>query len=247
MMTPVIKKFINPDSLSVGVAEYFVDLAKAAVATKDCFCVALAGGRTPKSTYQLLSTPTFVNRIDWPKVKIFWGDERCVSPDDEHSNFRMTNETLLQHVPVLPENIYRMKGELDPGEAALQYEKNLQNAFGLPHDQELAPRFDLILLGLGRDGHTASIFPGTAAVFESDHWVLAHFIPALQAWRLTLTPVILNAAQNAIFLVSGMDKAEITYSVLKGDYQPETLPSQIVQPENGNLFWFVDKDAACKL
>jgi 6-phosphogluconolactonase len=202
----------------------------------------LAGGTTPQSTYEVLATVEFVQRIEWEKVHIFWGDERCVASNHEDSNYRMAFDTMLKHLPIPVKQIYRMKGEIEPKEAAKEYETWLQSFFG-----GRAPRFDLILLGLGDDGHTASLFPGTRAVSETRRLVLDNYVRKLSTWRLTMTPQLINQATNVTFLVSGEGKAEILRRVLAGRYSPEEFPSQIIRPENGQMRWLLDAAAAALL
>ena len=174
---------------------------------------------------------------------IFFGDERCVPLDDARSNYRLARETLLDQVAVPPDNIHRIKGEIDPAQAALIYEQELQ---GLFRSRSL-PAFDLICLGMGENGHTASLFPGTAALHERERWVVAQYVEVMQTWRVTFTAPLLNAARHIAFLVEGASKAEMLWRVLDGPYQPEVLPSQLIQPVSGQLHWLVDAAAASKL
>jgi len=235
---------IFPDaaSLALAAAEHIITLAHAAMSGHEGFSIALSGGSTPKTLYELLATPAYAERIDWSRVHVFWGDERCVPPDDVESCYRMAWEALLDHVPVPPANIHRIQGEIPPEEAATKYERLLHHFFG---DQ--SPRFDLILLGMGDDGHTASLFPGTKALSEEKRWVIENYVEAKQMWRVTLTKNAINAAANVIFLISGAGKAERLRQVLEGNYEHDKLPSQLIKPENGNLLWMVDQDAAALL
>jgi 6-phosphogluconolactonase len=179
--------------------------------------------------------------VDWARVHVFWGDERCVPPDHAESNYRMAREALLDQVSIIPaQNVHRMRGEIDPEEAADGYETDLRACFGV----SAPPRFDLILLGMGDDGHTASLFPGAEAIREQARWVAAYYVEKLGAWRLTLTPVVLNAAANVIFLVVGAGKAARLREVLDGPYQPDRLPAQVVRPSDGRLLWMVDQAAS---
>jgi 6-phosphogluconolactonase len=155
--------------------------------------VALAGGSTPRAAYALLATEEFAARVDWSRVHVLWGDERCVPPDDPDSNYRMAREALLDKIPIPTENVHRIRGELPPDEAAAAYQAELEAVLGA------GGRFDLVLLGMGVDGHTASLFPGTAALHEGERWVVAAFVDKLSAWRVTLTPVVLNAAAQVTF------------------------------------------------
>jgi 6-phosphogluconolactonase len=239
---------IYPDSaaLARAAAERIVSLAGEAIGARGRFSMGLSGGSTPRALYTLLASNEVAPRIDWAHVHVFWGDERCVPPDDSESNYRMARETLLDHVPLPESNIHRMLGEIDPAQAAADYEQVLRPFFrqstgpkNLPQ-----PRFDLLLLGMGEDGHTASLFPGTAALHELSRWVVENHVEKLGAWRITLTAPAINAAATVIFLVSGGAKAAILRAVLKGPHQPEKYPSQLVKPENGDLIWMVDTAAA---
>jgi 6-phosphogluconolactonase len=229
-------------ALARAAAKHFIALAQEAVGARGRFAVALAGGSTPRAMYALLATGEFATRVDWTRVHIFWGDERCVPPDRPDSNYRMAREALLDHIPIPSDHVHRIQGEIEPALAADAYERTLQ-AFFTPG----RPCFDLILLGLGDDGHTASFFPGTAAIHEPTRWVVGHTVSKLNAWRVTLTPVAINAAANVTFLVSGATKAERLNQVLTGPYQPDVLPAQIVQPVKGRLLWLVDSAAAAQL
>jgi len=241
---------VYPDSVALArkVAALFVELADSAMATSGRFSVALAGGSTPKAAYSLLASDEFAPRVDWSLVHVFWGDERCVPPEHADSNYRMARETLLDYVPIEVGNIHRIRGEDDPAHAAHDYEMLLQSFFdGRCMMPQLCSRFDLIMLGMGDDGHTASLFPGTAAIHEDNHWVVAHHVEKLDAWRVTLTPVALNAASNIIFTVAGANKAEPLKQVLNGPDQPDVFPSQIIRPFDGNVHWLVDQAAAALL
>jgi 6-phosphogluconolactonase len=234
-----VHQFPNSGSLAVGAAEQLIELANTAITEHGRFSIALSGGSTPKSLYELLATPAYAGRINWQQVHVFWGDERCVPPDHVDSCYRMARESLLDHVPIPPDSIKRMLGERPPNEAADQYELVLQTFFG-----QQSPRFDLILLGMGDDGHTASLFPGTKALDEQTRWVIENYVEVKQMWRVTMTKTAINAAANVMFLVSGNSKAERLHEVIQGAYTPYQLPSQLIQPENGKLMWFVDQDAA---
>jgi 6-phosphogluconolactonase len=236
---PKMTIYPGPDDLVRAAAGLFADLASAAVEATDRFTVALAGGGTPRPVYELLAQPEFADRIPWDKVHIFFGDERCVPPTDELSNFRMARKALLDHVPLTPENIHRVEGEEDPAKAALAYEEDMRRVFGTG----APPAFDLIFLGLGDDGHTASLFPGLDGLRERKRWVVSQFVEEMGAWRVTFTPVVINAARNVVFLVTGAGKAEIVERVLSGPYVPDVLPAQLVQPDMGSSFWLVDEAA----
>jgi len=237
-----ISVFAGADELARAVTEEFVELAATAIADRGRFAVALAGGSTPRAAYTLLASESFASRVDWSRVLFFWGDERCVPPDHPESNYRMAHEALLDHVPVPGQNVFRVLGEEEPVQAADTYEGELRTLFG-----GSIPRFDLVMLGMGGDGHTASLFPGTAAVHEAVRWVMAHRVEKLDAWRVTFTPVILNAAANVLFAVSGAGKAHRLREVLEGPHRPDVLPAQVVKPSAGRLVWMVDEAAAAEL
>src|SRR5437867_12130990 len=238
------------EALMEAAAARFVSAAGAALRASGRFVVALAGGSTPKALYALLAGAPWAGRVDWSRVHIFWGDERCVPPDDPASNYRMTREALLAHVPVSEQNVHRIRGEDDPHRAAAAYERVLRETFATPvGPPRPAPgaRFDLVLLGMGDNGHTASLFPGGTAVRESERWVVAESVAEVRMWRITLTPVVLNGAAEVLFLVSGGDKASMLHRVLDGPVRPDTYPAQIVAPHHGRLRWLVDTDAAAEL
>lgn len=229
-------------ALSQAAAVYFAEAATQAVSMRSRFAVALSGGSTPKSLYSLLAGDEFRGRIPWAQTHFFWGDERCVPPDDPQSNYRMTREALLSRVPVPAANIHRMRGEdPDPQQAARRYEDELRAFFG----QE-PPRFDLVLLGLGEEGHTASLFPGSPALEERERLVAAPYVEKLRAYRLTLTLPALNAAERVGFLVSGEKKRAILAQVLYGIATPP-VPAQRVRPRQGTLLWFIDAQAGADL
>lgn len=226
-------------------SEEFIRLAGQAVQSSGRFTVALSGGSTPRGLYQLLASDSCKKRIPWSSVHFFWGDERCVAPDHPESNYRMAREALLARISIPVENIHRMAGEEEPAVAATEYENELKKFFRLP-DGAL-PRFDLILLGLGEEGHTASLFPGSAGLAESKRMVMAHYVEKLKAHRLTLTLPVLNHGAEVVFLVSGSSKAEIVKEVLAGDGEAAMLPAARVRPFNGHLAWMVTRDAAALL
>ncbi len=232
----------SPEELAQAAAALFAERAAAAVSARGRFSAALSGGKTPVALYTLLAKAPFVSQIPWSHVHLFWGDERCVPPDHGDSNYRMTREFLLDHVPIPPANVHRMPGEMDPVEAAARYEGELR-AFFSPHGEGI-PVFDFILLGLGEDGHTASLFPGTRAIRESARWVVGHHVDAQKGWRITLTPPVINAARTVVFIAAGAGKAAVLKEILEGPFRPDTLPAQIVRPSRGELRWMLDRDAA---
>ena len=221
-------------TLAIAAAEHFVSLAREAVAAREQFNVALAGGSTPRTTYTLLAEPPFAAQVDWSRVQIFWGDERCVPPAARDSNYRMAWETLLSQIPIPAQNIHRIKGELPPQQAASAYQCELEAVLGP------AGRFDLIWLGLGTDGHTASLFPDTRALAEQERWVRANYVERLASWRITLTLPIINAARQVTFLVSGENKLQALNRIQAG----ERLPAALVNPLPGKLRWLLDAAAA---
>ncbi|HVT38722.1 MAG TPA: 6-phosphogluconolactonase [Gemmatimonadaceae bacterium] len=247
---PEIQVFPTSDALTAGAAECFVAVAAAAIRTTGRFILALSGGVTPRALYERLASQGYSSRVNWPQAQVFWGDERCVPADDAASNARMAREALLDNVPVRSERVHAIRGQDDPVRAATAYESELRAALGTPAGAPThAPGacFDLVLLGLGGDGHTASLFPGMSAVRETELWVMAEYIPAVSAWRVTLTPIVVNAASEIVFLVSGREKASILQRVLEGPPDAQHLPAQTIAPTAGRLRWLVDADAAANL
>ena len=245
---------VLPDAaaLAEAAAELLAASAAEATAARGLFSVILSGGSTPRAMHANLVSGKAGRNIDWERVHFFWGDERCVPHEHPDSNYRMARETLLDPNDVPPENVHRIQGELPPETAASTYEAELREFVaahpalgGLP-----APRFDLILLGMGDDGHTASLFPHSAAIHEARRWVVAvpHTAPPPPVVpRVTLTPIVINAAAQVVFLVSGAAKAERLQKVIEGKRNPDELPSQIVRPTHGQLTWLLDAAAASRL
>jgi 6-phosphogluconolactonase len=245
---PKITVYPHNESLVKGAADFIADQATQAIAARGRFTLALSGGNTPKPVYARLATPEYRDRLDWSKVLIFFGDERCVPPDDPQSNYLMVKTALLDQVPLPTGNIFRIRGEDSPEKAAADYTDALQDIFGGDQMAGAPPEgFDLILLGMGDNGHTASLFPGLAAVTETFRWVMALYVEVVGMWRITMTPVVINAARKAAFLVSGASKADVLQRVLEGPYEPVVLPSQIIKPASGELLWLLDEPAAAKL
>lgn len=241
-----IRIFPDVQSLSEAAAHEWVRCAREAAAARGRFTIALSGGSTPKHLYQLLAGEPFRSQVDWSHVEIFWGDERCVPPDHPDSNYRMAREAMLANLPIPAEHIHRIEAERsDRDAAARDYEAVLARAFGVAIGRE-PPALDLVLLGMGPDGHTASLFPQTQALDETKRWVVANPVPQLHTQRLTLTRPILNRAREVLFLVAGADKAERLAEVLAGPADPKRLPSQTIQPE-GQFLWFLDRAAAARL
>lgn len=227
----------DKEELARAAARDFVERSKRAIEETDRFAVALAGGSTPEATYELLARE-HADDVEWDRVHVFFGDERSVPPDSEDSNYRMADEALLSHVS--PGGVYRMRGELLPDEAAVAYEAELREFFDTPGRP---PEFDLVMLGIGDDGHTASLFPGTPALGVTDRWVAQNPVPKLETVRITLTLPVLNAAKAVDFLVAGEGKAETLKEILEGDADPEQYPAKLVRPA-GDLTWMVDRAAA---
>jgi len=244
-----IEYIVEPDGAALArrTAEHFVELAEQAVARKGWVRIAISGGSTPKAAFQLLADPAepWLKRMPWDKLELYWVDERTVRPDAPDSNYRMTREAMLDHVPLKPEQVHRMEGELEPEVAAARYESLLRDRFRLEGAE--SPRFDLVALGMGEDGHTASIFPHTEAVHTVDRLVMANHVPKLNTWRLTLTWPVINHGTSVFFLIGGGNKAELIKEVFTGASDPERLPSQLIWPAGGILTLILDKDAAALL
>ncbi|XGV97658.1 MAG: 6-phosphogluconolactonase [Leptolyngbya sp. BL-A-14] len=241
-----IQVLADAEALTQAAATEFVKQAKQAIATSGRFTVALSGGSTPKSLYALLATEPWRRQIPWSHVHFFWGDERHVPPDHADSNYRMTQERLLFQVPVPAENVHRIQTENpDASSVAAGYEQAIRQFFKL-HENEL-PQFDLVLLGMGPDGHTASLFPHTKVIHEQTRLVAAPWVEKFKTYRITLTPPVLNNANHIIFFVTGAEKAETLKAVLEGEYQPDRFPSQLIQPTHGTVLWMVDQAAASLL
>jgi 6-phosphogluconolactonase len=239
-----IATFPDTDTLSHEAARYIVQTAQAAIAAYGRFTFALSGGNTPKKLYGLLGSETYRTQIDWARVEIFWSDERCVPPESEDSNYRMAKEVLLDRAPIPPAQVHRIQAEItDRDAASLAYTQEMQRVFS----GESIPAFDLIQLGMGPEGHTASLFPHQASLHEQQRLVMPVTVPKPPPPRLTFTPPLLNAAHRILFLVTGADKAEAVQAVIEGPYQPDEYPAQIVRPHTGEVTWMFDSAAAGKL
>ena len=231
-----LRVYNDARELSEAAAQLFVEEARSRIDESGRFAVALAGGSTPKMTYEILAREYGgPEDLDWSKVHAFFGDERSVPPDHEDSNYRMAQEALLSHVPV--GSVHRMRGEMEPREAAALYEEELEEFFGGP------PVLDLVLLGIGEDGHTASLFPDTPALDARDRWAVENPVEKLNTTRLTLTVPAVDAARKVAFLVAGEGKAEALEEILEGDANPHKYPAKLVRPE-AELAWMVDRAAA---
>lgn len=230
------------DELSRAAAQLFVEIAGRSIDARGRFSVALSGGSTPRALYERLTRPEFRDRVDWTNVKFFFGDERRVPHDSPESNFRMARESLLDELRIDPGDVHAWETlEENPTETALKYANELKEFFGG------RPRFDLVLLGLGSDAHTASLFPHTEALHERERFAVENWIEKLGDYRFTITFPVINNAANTIFLVSGEAKAQAVSDVLEGDFRPDDLPAQFVLPENGELYWLLDEPAASLL
>ena len=238
----MVKRFDDLQQLNTAAAELFVQNARAAIAERDRFTVALTGGSSPVALYRLLASPAYRDQVQWDKVYVFWGDERWVPLDDERSNARMSFETLLSHVPVPPSQVFAMWADgVMPDEQAQTYEAQLR--------QHLRPEgsFDLILLGMGGDGHTASWFPHTDVLNERDKWVAAYYLPEQDMYRITLTVPLINRAKKIAVITFGAGKADALYEVLKGERNTELYPAQLLPTDDHQINWLVDRAAAAKL
>ena len=238
----MIRVLHDYEDLSQVAAELFTVQSRQADLVCGRFSVALSGGETPRRMYELLATPHYRDRIHWEEVHVFWSDERCVPENDPRSNSRMARQALLDHVPIPPENIHPIHCDQSPQQAAAQYEKELKIFFSVKN-----PNFHLVLLGMGENGHTASLFPHTTALNEKEKWVTEVFVEELGMYRVTFTAPFINHAEQVVFLVSGADKAKVLESVLEGAYQPHELPAQLIRPKGNHPTWLVDKVASHKL
>jgi 6-phosphogluconolactonase len=244
-----IKYYVEPDAAALAwrAAQYFTEMAWEAVAGRGRARIAISGGSTPRAAFELLADPSqpWRARMPWERLDLYWVDERAVPPGDAESNYRMTREALLDRVPLRAEQIHRIEGELDPQAAAARYESELRSSFRA--EGARLPRFDLIALGMGDDGHTASLFPRTEALHETKRLVTANYVPQKDAWRVTLTWPLINYASSVFFLIAGADKASVLSEVLTGPRDPQRLPSQLIWPSSGILTLILDKAAAALL
>lgn len=238
----MIRVFKTKEELSKAASEIFIETAKSAIAESGAFKVALTGGSSPESIYKLLAGEDYVSEIDWSKVFIFWGDERWVPLNDESSNAGMAFNSLLKHVPIPSDQIFPMwESGSEPEKFAERYEELLRNQLGTEG------RFDLILLGMGEDGHTASLFPGTKVLAEKERWVVAYYLEAQQMYRITMTEPLLNKAKKIMFMVFGAGKADALFEVLEGEKNEYVYPAQLINQESKDVFWLVDALAAARI
>ncbi|MFD2718116.1 6-phosphogluconolactonase [Hymenobacter monticola] len=239
---PQLHVFATVEEVLHGLADLFVALANRATAARGRFSVALSGGGSPKKLYELLASPAYCERVRWEQVYFFFGDERNVPATDPQSNFRMATEALLAPLHIAPAQVFAVNTVLPPDEAAAEYTHTINDFFG-----EAEPRFDLVLLGLGDNSHTASLFPRTAVLHDATVGASAVFVPELDAHRITLTAPLLNLAQAVAFLVYGGDKAAAVHHVLRDARNVEEFPAQLIAPRAGELHWFLDEAAATEL
>jgi 6-phosphogluconolactonase len=250
----------NIEELSQQVAEWMVDYIHKTLQLQDRFTIALSGGGTPKKLHLLLASGSFKNKIDWQKLHVFWGDERYVPFTDERNNAKMAFDTLLDHVPVPKSQIHIMRTDIDPEESAKEYEGILKRYFltdasyrqkdifkELQTTDHKPQTFDLVLLGLGDNAHTLSLFPGEEVIHEKNHWVRSVFVKEINMQRITLTAPVVNLSKRIAFLVSGQDKADAVSHVILNDYTPDLYPAQVIKPVNGELYWFLDEAAAMRI
>ena len=238
----MVQIFDDTLALSKAAVDLFIEAAREAVRERGRFTVALTGGSSPLHLYQLLAQSPNRERIPWSQTYVFWGDERWVPLTDERSNAKMAYEALLDQVPIPKDQIYPMWGDQQPEDFALQYENLLQDFF-----QQSDKSFDLVLLGMGDDGHTASLFPGTAVLEEQSRWVQAYYLEQQSMYRITLTAPVINMARKIVFITFGEKKADALFEVLEGDYKPEKYPAQLIEAREGAVVWLVGKGAAKRL
>jgi 6-phosphogluconolactonase len=246
-VTVTYRVLATPAATARAAAQFFLEAAVKAVTARGVARIAISGGSTPKSMFGLLADPAgpFLKQVPWDKIDLYWVDERCVPPDNIESNYRMTREAMLSKVPLPVGRVHRMEGELEPEVAAARYESIIRNSFRLEGAE--TPTFDLILLGMGDDGHTASLFPHTDALNEMGHIVVPNHVPQKDAWRITLTWPVINQGREVAFLIEGEEKTQVLHDVLLGPYQPDTYPSQLIRPASGQLTLLLDTAAAAKL
>jgi 6-phosphogluconolactonase len=246
-VTVTYKVWETPEEMAFAAAQLFASSIEKAVKTRGIARLAISGGSTPKAMFKLLADPAqpFLMTIPWDKLHLYWVDERCVGPDDPESNYGVARDLLLTKVPIPESNVYRMEGELDPEEAASRYESVLRNSMKLEGAE--SPAFDLVALGMGPDGHTASLFPHTAGLDEIGRLVIANHVAQKDTWRITLTWPVINQATEVAFELDGAGKADVLAEVLTGPRDIERLPSQLIRPSNGKLLFLLDQAAAAKL
>jgi 6-phosphogluconolactonase len=233
----------NLEAISHQAVRFFIDISKSSFAERDQFVVALSGGTTPRKFYRLLGSPPYREKVDWDRVHLFWVDERCVPKEDEASNFKLVFDTVLSAVPIPEKNIHPMRTERGAEQGAREYEEELRKFFG----GSISPMFDLILLGVGEDGHTASLFPGSESLRERSRLVVPVYLGEPGKDRITLTLPVLNQARHILFLVAGHSKAEMVRTILEKEAHRTHFPAGLVHPANGQVTWFIDEEAASLL
>jgi len=245
----VIRQMSDTKALYLAAAEQVCRIGELAIETTGRFSLVLSGGTTPRPLYELLAAPPFSSSLDWNKVEFFWGDERVVAPDDKTSNFRMAREAMLDKLKIPAAHIHRIRAEGSDLEAAARsYEEEIERVLGqVAGVGRRPPHFNLFLLGMGPDGHTASIFPGTEALEETERWVIPVDVPSLGVKRITMTPPLINSAHFIIFMVTGGSKADVVADVLQGPRDTRRCPAQLIHPLTGEVIWFADRDASAKL
>lgn len=237
-----LRVFKNVDELNTATADFITELAKVAITERNEFCISLSGGETPQKLYALLASDKFSNKIEWQKTHVFWGDERYLPLEDERNNAHEAKLTLLNKVNIPAENIHIIPVNLSPAEAAKTYENEIADFF-----MDKPKKFDLMLLGLGQNGHTASLFPQTDILTENSQGVKAVYLEDQQMFRISMTAPLINASKVILFIVTGKEKAEIVRSVLQGSFEPEVFPAQLINSQSADLNWFMDEQAASLL
>lgn len=238
----MIKVFKNADELSKTAAEIISEISIRSVEIKGSFSLVLSGGSSPKQTYKYLTHSTYKDKIPWDKTYLFWGDERFVPEDDPQNNYGSSKDILLRKIPISPSQVFPIPTKSEPSDSALQYENKIKEFF-----KNSTPSFDLILLGLGSNAHTASLFPNTEVLNDDIRLVKEVFVEEVKMYRITMTAQLINSAKNILFLVFGEDKAKAVSKVIEGYYDPQNFPAQLIKPVDGTIRWFLDKSAASKL
>ena len=246
-VTVTYQVWATPAETAMAAARLLASCVEKAAASRGIARIAISGGSTPKAVFKLLADPAkpFAATVPWDKLQLFWVDERCVGPDDPESNYGVCRDLLLSKVGISEANVFRMEGELDPEQAASRYESTLRNTMKLEGAE--SPAFDLVMLGMGPDGHTASLFPHTPALDEMGRLVVANHVAQKDTWRITLTWPVINHGAEVAFAIEGAEKADVLAEVLTGPRDPERLPSQLIRPANGKLLFLLDEAAAAKL
>ncbi len=246
-----VKIYPTPAAVAAAAADHFLQSAVETVTARGVFSVALSGGSTPALLFEILSASPYLEKIPWDHIAVFWGDERAVPPAHRESNYRAARELLLDRVPIPKKNVFRIHAELDPRLAAARYEDTLRDFLGIeagdPQEVNSGVGLDLVYLGMGGDGHTASLFPHTPALQETSRWVVGNYVEQLETWRITMTAPFINAARQIVFLVTGEGKKTRLKEVLAGTRDPQALPSQLIKPQEGALVWLVDAAAAAAM